>query len=75
MERKLQHIKGSHFAYIPKGIIEHFGLKVGDRLDFRIEGDHIKAVPVAQSAKNVLQAAQHPADSIGGGNELFNSNL
>ncbi len=75
MERKIQHIKGSHFAYIPKGIVEHFGLKVGDKLDFRIDGDYIKAIPVAPSAKNELQVAQHPADGIGGGNELFHAKL
>jgi bifunctional DNA-binding transcriptional regulator/antitoxin component of YhaV-PrlF toxin-antitoxin module len=70
MKRKLQNCKGSLFAYVPTGIVEHFGLKVGDKLDFRIDGDHIKAIPVAPSVKIEPQVAQHPADSTGDGNKL-----
>jgi antitoxin component of MazEF toxin-antitoxin module len=73
MLHKIQSVGDCHFAYIPKWIIEHFGLKVGDKLDFRIDGNCIKAMPVAPSAKNELQVAQHPVDSIGDGNDLLHT--
>lgn len=57
MKRKLQKNKTSLFAVIPEGIVEHFDLRVGDELDFRIEDDHIRAMPVAPSAKSELQTA------------------
>ncbi|MDO9098177.1 MAG: hypothetical protein Q7U60_08650 [Candidatus Methanoperedens sp.] len=41
-ERKIQKNRNSLFAFIPCGIVEHFGLEVGDKLDFRIENDYIK---------------------------------
>lgn len=47
-------------AVVPKGIIEHFGLEVGDKLDFRIDGDYIKVRPVHPSAKTDVQAASTP---------------
>lgn len=46
MRRKLQKNKESLFSVIPKEIVEDMELKPGDKLDFRIEGDHIKAIPV-----------------------------
>lgn len=57
-------------AVIPKGITEHFGLEVGDKIDFRIDGDNIKAMPVhANRQVENVQAAQHPGVSKGEGDE------
>lgn len=69
MKRKLQNNRDSLYAIIPKGITEHFGLEAGDKIDFRIEKDHIKAIPVHPSCKTDAQAAQHPAISEGDGDE------
>lgn len=65
MKRKLQPNKKSLTANIPAGIVEYFGLEVGDELDFRIEGDHIKAIPVHPSCKTDVQATRH-TDAIAG---------
>ena len=56
-------------AVIPKGITEHFGLEVGDKIDFRIDGDNIKAIPVHPSAKMNVQAATNQAITQGGGDD------
>lgn len=69
MQRKLIKMGRSLGAVIPIGVIEYFGLEVGDKIDFRIVGDHIKAIPVTPSAKNESQAAQHPAIKQGEGYE------
>ncbi len=45
MNRNLIRMGKSLGAVIPKGITEHFGLEVGDKLDLRIETDYIKATP------------------------------
>jgi antitoxin component of MazEF toxin-antitoxin module len=50
MNRSLIKMGASLGAVVPKGIIEHFGLEVGNELDFRIEKDYIKAIPVHPSA-------------------------
>jgi len=57
MNRNLIKMGKSLGAVIPKGVIEHFGLEIGDKIDFRIVGDHIKAIPVHPSAKMTVQAA------------------
>lgn len=69
MRRILQKNKESLFSVIPSEIVEDMGLKVGDKLDFRIDGDHIKAMPVHPSAKMNVQVAQHPGVSKGDGIE------
>ena len=46
MKRNLIKMCTSLGSVIPKGIIEHFDLEVGDQIDFRIENDNIKAIPV-----------------------------
>jgi antitoxin component of MazEF toxin-antitoxin module len=66
MNRTIIKMGRSLGAVIPKGVLEHFNLEVGDQIDFRIEKDHIKAMPVHPSAKMNVQTAQHPA--IGEGN-------
>lgn len=48
MKRKLQKNRTSLWVVIPQGIVEHFGLHVGDELDLRIQGTFIKATPVAE---------------------------
>lgn len=69
MNRNVIRMGKSVGSVIPKGIIEHFGLEVGDKLDFRIVGEYIKAIPVHPSAKTDAQATQHPGVSKGGGIE------
>lgn len=69
MKRTLIKMHESLGAVIPKGITEHFGLEVGDKIDFRIENGYIKGTPVHPSAKMNVQAAQHPAVSEGDGDE------
>ncbi|MDP2789497.1 MAG: AbrB/MazE/SpoVT family DNA-binding domain-containing protein [bacterium] len=44
MKRTLVKVHESVNSIIPKGVLEHCGLEVGDKLDFRIDGDHIKAI-------------------------------
>jgi len=46
MRRILQANNTSIFSVIPSEIIEDLRLNPGDKLDFSIEGDHIKAIPV-----------------------------
>ncbi len=58
MKRKLVKNNVSVITVVPKTILEHFNLKPGDALDFRIDGDHIKAIPVTLPAKTELQG-QH----------------
>lgn len=67
MRRKLQKLKNSLFSNIPFEIVEDMGLKAGDKLDFCIEGNYIKAIPVHASSKMNVQAAQHPGISEGEG--------
>jgi bifunctional DNA-binding transcriptional regulator/antitoxin component of YhaV-PrlF toxin-antitoxin module len=57
MRRKLQKNKESLFSVIPSEIVEDFGLKQGDKLDFRTEKGYIKVIPVRPSAKIDAQAA------------------
>jgi antitoxin component of MazEF toxin-antitoxin module len=67
MRRKLQKCQKSITTNIPKAFTEHFGLKVGDEVDFRLEMDHIRIMPVRPSAKTDVQAAQHQAIRQGEG--------
>ncbi len=59
MKTKLNRCRNSLFAYIPQAVVEHFNLKVGEKLDFRIEGEYIKAIPVHSPGKMHAQAAAH----------------
>lgn len=68
MKRTLQKNHNSLYSMIPKPLIEYFGLEVGDQIDFRIEKDHIKAIPVhANRQVENVQAA--PPVKVGGCNE------
>lgn len=70
MKRTLVKVHESVNSIIPKGVLEHFGLEVGDKLDFRIDGDHIKAIPVhANRQVENVQAATNQAVTQGEGNE------
>ncbi len=46
MRRTLQNNNKSLMSIIPKEIVEDLGLKIGDILDFRLEGKKIIAIPV-----------------------------
>jgi AbrB family looped-hinge helix DNA binding protein len=59
MRRILQKNNTSNYCIIPSEIIEDLNLKTGDKLDFSIEGDHIKVMPIHTSAKMNVQAATH----------------
>ncbi len=59
MRRILQKNKESLFSVIPSEIVEDFGLKQGDKLDFRTEKDYIKVIPVHPSVKTDVQAVSH----------------
>lgn len=44
MKRRLQKNKTSLFVVIPEGIVEHFNLRAGDKLDFRIDEDQPRSI-------------------------------
>lgn len=69
MRRKIQKNKESLFSVIPSEIVEDFGLKQGDKLDFITKNGFIKVVPVHPSCKTDVQAAQHPGVSEDEGND------
>jgi bifunctional DNA-binding transcriptional regulator/antitoxin component of YhaV-PrlF toxin-antitoxin module len=56
MRRRIQENYSSMFCVIPSEIVEDMKLKSGDKLDFSIEGDHIKVMPIHQSSKINVQA-------------------
>lgn len=58
MKRTLQKNHGSLYSMIPKPLIEYFGLEVGDQIDFRLEKNYIKVMPVHtnRQAENVPAA-------------------
>jgi antitoxin component of MazEF toxin-antitoxin module len=51
MRRKLQKCQKSITTNIPKAFTEHFGFKVGDEVDIRLQDDHIKIIPVRSARK------------------------
>lgn len=65
MRRILQQNRESLFSVIPSEIIEDMNLKKGDKLDFRIENNHIIAIPVYPSTKMNIQAATHEPLKVG----------